>query len=115
MNLMFWQELKFGIRRLGKTPGFTIVAVLTLALGIAANTAIFSVINGLFFHPAGVSDPARLLAVRAKYDKLNLKSIDVSLPDFANVRDSKNVFSSTAVAVAADYNYVGNGLPERRL
>ena len=115
MDLMFWQELRFGFRRLAKTPGFTIVAVLTLALGIAANTAIFSVINGLFFHPAGVSDPGRLLAVRAKYDKLNLKSIELSLPDFVNVRDSKHMFSSAAVAVADDYNYVGNGLPQRLL
>ena len=112
---MFWQELRFGIRRLAKTPGFTIIAVLTLAVGIAANTAIFSVINGLFFHPAGVSDPEGLLAIRAKYDKLNLKSIAVSLPDFANVRDGKQMFSSAAVATTGDYNYVGNGMPERLL
>jgi len=112
---MFWQELRFGIRRLAKVPGFTIIAVLTLALGIAANTAIFSVINALFFHPAGVSDPGRLLAIRAKYDKLNMKSIEVSLPDFADVRDSKHMFSSAAVAIAGDYNYVGNGMPERLL
>jgi len=112
---MFWQELRFGMRRLAKTPAFTIVAVLTLALGIAANTAIFSVINGLFFHPAGVSDPGRLLAIRVRYDKLNLKSIEVSLPDFVNVRDSKQIFSSAAVVIAADYNYVGNGMPERLL
>jgi predicted permease len=110
---MFWQELRFGIRRLAKTPAFTIVAVLTLALGIAANTAIFSVINSLFLHPAGVSDPARLLAIRVKYEKLNLKSIDASLPDFANVRDSKQMFSSAAAMEMADYNYAGNGLPER--
>ncbi len=112
---MMWQELRFGMRRLAKTPGFTIIAVLTLALGIAANTAMFSVINGLFFHPAGVSDPGRLLAVRVKYDKLNMKSIEVSLPDFVNVRDSKSMFSSAAVVTAGDYNYVGNGLPERLL
>ena len=112
---MIWRELRFGLRRLAKTPGFTIIAVLTLAVGIAANTAIFSVINGLFFHPAGVSDPGRLLAIRAKYDKLNLRSIEVSLPDFANVRDSRQTFSSAAVAVAGDYNYAGNGMPERLL
>ncbi|HSB75410.1 MAG TPA: ABC transporter permease, partial [Terriglobales bacterium] len=112
---MFRQELRFGVRRLVKTPGFTVVAVLTLALGIAANTAIFSVINGLFFHPAGVSAPGHLLAIRVKYDKLNLNSIEVSLPDFVNVRDSKQMFSSAAVAVPGDYNYAGNGLPERLL
>ena len=112
---MFWQELRFGFRRLANTPAFTIVAVLTLALGIAANTAIFSVINGLFLHPAGISDPGRLLAVRVRYDKLNMKSIELSLPDYVNVRDSRQMFSSAAVAVASDYNYLGSGLPERLL
>jgi predicted permease len=112
---MMGQELRLSMRRLAKTPGFTIVAVLTLALGIAANTAIFSVINGLFLHPAGVQDPGRLLAVRAKYDKLNLKSIEVSLPDYVNVRDARHMFSSAAVAIASDYNYASNGLPERLL
>ncbi len=112
---MFWQELRFGIRRLSKTPAFTIIAVLTLSVGIAANTAIFSVINGLFFHPAGVSDPSRVLAIRVHYDKLNLKDIDASLTDFANVRDSRQIFSSAAAAEAANYNYAGNGLPERLL
>lgn len=112
---MFWQELRFGFRRLAHTPAFTIVAVLTLALGIAANTAIFSVINGLFLHPAGISDPGRLLAVRARYDKLNMKSIELSLPDYVNVRDSRQMFSSAAVAVSGDYNYLGSGLPERLL
>ncbi|HEU5335863.1 MAG TPA: ABC transporter permease, partial [Terriglobales bacterium] len=70
---------------------------------------------GLFLHPAGISDPGSLLAVRVHYDKLNMKSIELSLPDYVNVRDSKQMFSSAAVAMPGDYNYLGSGLPERLL
>ncbi len=109
------QDLRYGFRMLAKHPGFTAVAVLTLALGIGANTAIFSVINGLLLHPVGMSDPARLLAIRVKYDMLNLKSIAISPTDFADVRDSKQVFSSAAILVDADFTYLAGDLPERLL
>ena len=74
------QDVRYGIRMLAKNPGFTTVAVLSLALGIGANTIIFSVINELFLHPSGISDPDHLFAVRVKYEKLNLKSIVISAP-----------------------------------
>ena len=74
------QDLRYGLRMLAKNPGFSVVAVLSLALGIGANTIIFSTINGLFLHPLGISDPEHLFAVRVKYDKLNLKSIVISAP-----------------------------------
>ncbi|MBZ5562750.1 MAG: ABC transporter permease [Acidobacteriia bacterium] len=109
------QDLRYGMRMLANHPGFTAVAVLTLALGIGANTAIFSVINGLLLHPVGVSDPDRLLAIRVKYDMLNLKSIVISPTDFADVRDSKQVFSSAAILDNADFTYLAGDLPERLL
>ena len=56
----FWADAKYGLRVLAKNPGFAIVAVLTLALGIGANTAIFSAVNGLLFHPAGIPHPSAL-------------------------------------------------------
>ncbi len=109
------QDLRYGLRMLAKNPGFTAVAVLTLGLGIGANTAIFSVINGLLLHPVGMSDPSRLLAIRVKYDKLNLKNIIISPTDFADVRDSKQVFSSAAILDDADFTYLAGDLPERLL
>ena len=62
------EDSRYALRMLLKGPGFTAVAVLTLALGIGANTAIFSVVNGLLLHPYGIRHPERLLAIRARYE-----------------------------------------------
>ncbi|MHB8654551.1 MAG: ABC transporter permease [Terriglobia bacterium] len=107
------QDLRYGLRMLAKNPGFTAVAVLTLALGIGANTAIFSVVNGLLLHPVGIPHPERLVAERVKYDKLNMKSIGVSAPDFADVRDSRQLFASAALLQEMDFNYTGGDWPQR--
>jgi predicted permease len=112
MNTLF-HDLKFGLRMLAKNPGFTAVAILTLALGIGANTVIFSVINGLFLHPAGIADPAHVFAIRVKYQKLNLPSIVISAPDFADVRNSRQIFSSTAASDEEGFNYLAPNGPER--
>jgi predicted permease len=98
---------------LAKNPGFTAVAVLSLALGIGANTIIFSAINEMFLHPTGINDPDHLFAVRVKYDKLNLKSIVISAPDFKDIQDSKQVFSSAAAEVQESFNYLAPEGPQR--
>src|SRR6202050_3912948 len=107
------QDLRYTIRMLAKNPGFTVIAVLTLALGIGANTAIFSVVNGLLLHPAGVPHPDQVLAIRVSYEKLDLKSIVISAPDFAQVRDSTQVFASGAMADQANFSYATGGWPPR--
>src|SRR5262249_15856831 len=89
------------------------VAVLPLALGIGANTAIFSAVNGLLLHPSGIPHPERLVAVRARYEKLNLKSIVVSAPDFTFVRDNPQVFASAAMQQDGGFNYTGGEFPVR--
>ena len=107
------QDVRYGLRVLAASPGFAAVAVLTLALGIGANTVVFSVINELFLHPSGISDPEHLFAVRVKYEKLNLKSIVISAPDFKDIRDSKQVFSSAAAEFEESLNYLGPEGPQR--
>jgi len=107
------QDIRFGLRMLRKNPGFTAVAILTLALGIGANTAIFSVINALFLHPPGIAHADGVVALRAKYVKLGLENIVVSPPDFAQIRDSKQIFASAALEDAADFNYTGGDYPQR--
>jgi predicted permease len=109
----FWSDIRFGSRMLRKNPTFSAVVILTLALGIGANTAIFSVVNGLFLHPSGVIHPDRVAVQRVRYGKLGLKSIAVSAPDFALLRDSTNLFQSAALEVGSDFNFNTGDYPER--
>jgi len=108
-----FSKLRIAFRSLRKAPGFSIVVILTLALGIGANTAIFSVVNAVLLNPSGISHPEQVIAVRVKYDKLNLKSINISAPDFADVRNSTQVFQHAAVMDGADVNYLAGATPER--
>ena len=105
--------MRYALRSLWKTPAYTLVALVTLALGIGANTAIFSVVNQVLLNPAGVSNPNRIVALRVKYDKLALRNIGVSIPDFADVLHSTQQFESAALIDTGDFNYTGSGMPER--
>lgn len=109
----FLDSLRFGFRGLAKSPGFSAVAIVTLALGIGANTAIFSIVNGLFLHPPGVSEPSGVVVQRVRYGKLGLANIAVSAPDFAAVRDSKQIFEFAALERGQDFNYSTGSFPER--
>jgi macrolide transport system ATP-binding/permease protein len=90
-----WRDLSYGARMLRKCPGFTIVAVLTLALGIGANTAVVTVVNSLLLRPLPVEQPDRLVAVFTTHkgdDALNPSSY----PDYLDLRDRNRVFSGVA-------------------
>ena len=106
-------DFRFALRTLAKAPGFSLTAVGVLALGIGANAAIFSLVNQVLLNPAGISDPDRVVALRARYNKLNLKNINLSAPDFADARASRQVFEHTAVMEQGDFNYTGGDIPER--
>jgi predicted permease len=106
-------NLRFAFRTLTKSPGFALTSVAALALGVGANTAIFSLVNQLLLNPAGISNPERIAAVRVKYEKLGLKSISLSPTDFADVRDSTQVFARAALMAQGDFNYTGGEQPER--
>src|ERR1700693_70024 len=106
-------SLRITFRTLAKSPAFSLTAIAALALGIGANTAIFSVVNQVLLNPTGVSHPERIASLRVKYDKLALKSIGVSVPDFSDVQKTTNLFEYGAVLGQGDYNYTGSGMPER--
>jgi len=107
-----WKDSRYAVRSLRKTPAYTLVALAILALGIGANTAIFSVVNQVLLNPAGVSKPQRIVALRVKYDKLALRNIGVSIPDFADVLHSTQ-FAAAALLDQSDFNYTGSAIPER--
>ncbi|MGA3039672.1 MAG: ABC transporter permease, partial [Bryobacteraceae bacterium] len=108
-----WKDSRYAVRTLLKSPGYTLVALATLALGIGANTAIFSVVNQVLLNPAGVAHPERIVSVRVRYDKLALRNIGVSIPDFADVLHSTREFDSAALIDQGDFNYTGSTVPER--
>src|SRR5215217_5104477 len=89
----FLQDLRYGRRLLAKNPGFTLIAIVTLALGIGANTAIFSVVNAFLLRPLPYGDAERLVMVDSQ---LRGQSMGVSFPDYEDWRGQNNVFEDLA-------------------
>ena len=108
-----WQDLPFGLRMLRKNSGFTSVAVLTLALGIGANTAIFAAVNGILLHPVGIPHADRVMAVHVRYEALNIRSIFLSGTDFRDIQNATDIFSTAALQTPADFNIILDSVPRR--
>ena len=98
-------DLRVAARALRKNPIFSATAIAVLAIGIGANSAVFGLVNQALFSPRGVSDPSRVVAVRARYGKLNLPSISVSGPDFRDALAAREVFEHVAAAESRDVVY----------
>jgi putative ABC transport system permease protein len=107
-----WQDLRYGLRTLARKPGFTIVAIIALALGIGANTAIFSVINSVLLSPLAYHDPAALVVINHDYPKINLKA-SVSAIGYTHYRDNVKSFESVAAVTGGGFNLTGGGDPEQ--
>lgn len=105
------QDIRYGIRMVAKSPGFAAIAILTLALGIGANTALFSVVNGVLLNPLPYEQPDRLVAVYSKTKEFSHSSI--SYPNFLDWVREQRSFSALAAFRQEDYNLTGIGEPER--
>jgi|HubBroStandDraft_2_1064218.scaffolds.fasta_scaffold00435_2 predicted permease len=107
------QDLRFAARMLQKSPGFTAVAVLTLALGIGANTAIFSVVNAVLLSPLPYADADRLVLVREVLPHAGPQPFEVSGPDISQIQKLNHVFQKVGGFRVWTYEFSGRGEPQR--
>src|SRR6266446_972350 len=107
----FWQDVHYGLRVLGKNPGFTAIAIVTLALGIGANTALFSVVNGVLLNPLPFTNAEEMVAVYTISPTFQESSI--SYPIFLDWQKDSHSFASLCAFRSDDFNMTGAGEPER--
>jgi putative ABC transport system permease protein len=108
-----WQDLRFGARMLRKQPGFTLIAVLTLALGIGANTAIFTVVNALLLRPLPYPAADRLAVVATTMRRERVEVRSTSYPDFISWRDQNTYFEQIAARTSNSFSLLSGNEPER--
>ncbi len=107
-----WQDLRYGARMLLKTPGFTLIAVITLALGIGATSTLFSFVNGILLRPLPYQDSERLMLVGEISSKRGPMG-GISFPNLLDWREQNQVFTGIAAWGSGGYTLTGNGDPEQ--
>src|SRR5262245_48766483 len=108
-----WQDLRYGARMLLKKPGFTLIAVITLALGVGANTAIFSAVNAVLLRPLPYPESEQLVRLLAMDTARGARDIGASMPDYREWRKRNQSFAHLAAYRTSDYNISGDEEPER--
>jgi len=106
------RDIRFALRGLAKKPAFTAIAVLTLALGIGANTAIFSVVNAVLLRPLAAKDPDRLMTFWLSAPAKGLQHMDLNPAMFAYYRDRTRTFESLAAFETGEFALTGGADPE---
>ena len=106
-------DFAHAVRALRKSPGFSLVAVLTIAVGIAANTALFSVYDRLVLNPVTIPDPSSLVAIWTNNPQLNFNAPAISWPRYEELREQARSFSSLGVSAFDNFTLTGNGDPEQ--
>src|SRR5690349_18005843 len=96
------QDVRYGARMLLKKPGFTLIAIVTLALGIGANTAIFSVVNAVILRPLPYAEPERIVWMYGKFSQGNQAA--TSPPDFLDYRAQNHTFEAFAALMSRSFN-----------
>jgi putative ABC transport system permease protein len=110
---MTMSEVRYAVRQLLKSPGFTLVAIVGLALGIGANVALFSVVNSVFLRPLPYRDPDRLVRLSSTSEVQRLTRVGFSYSRYLAVRETQQVFSDLALSIANPFTLTGRGNPEQ--
>ena len=108
-----WREVRYAVRTLVRSPGFTAIAILTLALGIGANTAIFSVVNGVILRPLPYPDPGQLVLITSQFPTLGFDQFPVDAAEFLEFRERNRSFSNVGAYFATAVNVGGQSSPAR--
>jgi putative ABC transport system permease protein len=107
------RDLKYALRRLASTPGFTLATLVTLALGIGANTAIFSIINSVLLRPLPFYEPDRLIGVWQTAPGVNIKDLNASIADYVTYREDSRTFADVAICNSQSVTITEFAEPER--
>jgi len=107
------QDIRYGLRLLRRAPGFTALAVLTIGLGIGANSAIFSVINGVVRKPLAYPDADRLMFITSQFPTLNFNKFWISPPEYFDIKERSKAFSHVAAYTTGAMNLSEGDRPER--
>ena len=107
------QDIRYGFRGLAKSPGFTAVALLSLAIGISANTAIFSIVNTLLLRPLPYKDANRLVILWNRSPGLGITEDWFSTAQYFDIKTEHHGFEDVAIAIGGNENLTGDGAPER--
>jgi hypothetical protein len=102
-------DIRFALRSLAKNPGFTLAAVLSLAIGIGANTSIFGVANALLLRPLPYENADRLVILWNRSPGLNITEDWFSTAQYLDIKASHNGFEQLAIAIGGNYNLTGQG------
>src|SRR5262245_17698679 len=105
------QDVRFGSRMLLKKPGFTLIAVFTIALGIGANAALFSVVNGVLLNPLPYPEPDQLITLHQS--KPNFSAGAIPYPNFRDWQKENQTFSAMAISRPTSFSLIGTGDAER--
>src|SRR5437870_1680643 len=105
------QDLRYACRRLLKSPGFTMIAVATLAIGVGLNTAIFSLINDLFLRALPFQEPERLVHMYSNAKERNLVELPISAPRFQHYREGQTIFDGFGGENVFAFTLTGLGDP----
>jgi putative ABC transport system permease protein len=113
MKASLLRDIGYAIRILRRSPGFAVLAVLTLALGIGANTAIFSVFDAVLLRPLPVRDPQRLVVIHDQLPALNLPRTEISATQYLECSRRTDLFEDTSALTTQSFNLMGQGTPQR--